>query len=325
MTRELLLLRHGKSDWKAKADDFHRPLKDRGKRGAQHIGLWLQQQDLIPDYVVSSPAERALVTAQKCCKAMGLRAKDIYTDKRIYMADPYALLAALSDCSPAAHRVLLVGHNPGLELLLAYLCDESPTVPRDGKLMPTATLACLSIPVQWAELNEGCARLREIVRASSLPKGFPYPPPYGEERRERPAYYYTQSSVIPYRITNGEMEVLITGSSKQKHWVVPKGVSDPGHSLQWSAAKEAWEEAGVEGQVSDQPLGSYQYEKWGASCNVSVYAMEVTRVISADQWEESHRGRRWVSTVEAARLLMQSELGPMVLELERRLTADRDA
>jgi phosphohistidine phosphatase len=67
MTRELLLLRHGKSDWSTGVDDYHRPLKDRGKRDAQRIGVWLAQQKMIPDLIVTSSAERALVTAQKAC------------------------------------------------------------------------------------------------------------------------------------------------------------------------------------------------------------------------------------------------------------------
>lgn len=64
MKYELLLLRHGKSDWSTGDDDFHRPLKDRGKHAAQRIGVWLAQQKRIPDIIISSPAERALNSAQ---------------------------------------------------------------------------------------------------------------------------------------------------------------------------------------------------------------------------------------------------------------------
>ena len=88
MSRELLLLRHGKSDWDTDTDDFNRPLKDRGKRGAQRIGVWLLKHKLIPDLVIASPAERALITAEKCCKAMGIPASNIEQDKRIYHGRP---------------------------------------------------------------------------------------------------------------------------------------------------------------------------------------------------------------------------------------------
>lgn len=319
MTRELLLLRHGKSDWSTDTDDYHRPLKNRGKRGAQRIGVWLQQQELIPDLVVASPAERALVTAQKCCKATGIGAKHIQQDKRVYLADLYALLESLADCPPDAHRVMLVGHNPGLELLLRYLADEAPEIPNDGKLMPTATLARLMMPENWSDLKEGQGKLLQLTRASSLQKKFPFPSPDGKELRGRPAYYYTQSSVIPYRITDGQLEILIISSSKNKHWVVPKGITEPGYTLQESAGKEAWEEAGVEGEVTEEAMGTYSYRKWGATCTVTVYPMKVSRQLPEKEWEERHRGRRWVSPKKAALLLKQAELAPMVMALEKKL------
>ena len=319
MTRELLLLRHGKSDWNIDTDDYHRPLKNRGKRGAQRIGTWLLQHDLMPDHVITSPAERALVTAQKCCKAMHIGAKHVHRDKRIYLADPYALLATLADCPADAKRVMLVGHNPGLELLLSYLSDEAPEIPPDGKLMPTATLARLAMPINWSDLKEGQGKLLQLTRASGLHEKFPFPAPHGKELRDRPAYYYTQSSVIPYRIVDGQVEILIISSSKNKHWVVPKGIADPGHTLQESALKEAWEEAGIEGDITSEALGSYSYAKWGATCTVTVYPMEVSRQLPEKEWEERHRGRRWVSAQEAAGVLKQAELAPMVLALEQQL------
>ncbi len=319
MTRELLLLRHGKSDWNANTNDYHRPLKNRGKRGAQRIGIWLQQQKLIPDYVITSPAERALVTAQKCCKAMGIGAKQVHSDKRIYPTESYSLLASLADCPQGARRVMLVGHNPGLELLLRYIADVQPELLAKEKLMPTATLARLEMPEKWSDLKEGQGKLLQLIRASTLDKKFPFPAPNGKELRDRPAYYYTQSSVIPYRITNGQLEILIISSSNSKHWVVPKGIADPGCSLQESANKEAWEEAGVEGDVAKDAVGTYSYAKWGATCTVTVYPMSVTRQLPKKQWEECHRDRRWVSPSKAASLLKQTELDPMVMALEKQL------
>jgi phosphohistidine phosphatase len=319
MSRELLLLRHGKSNWNVDTDDYHRPLKDRGKRGAQRIGIWLAQQQLIPDRIISSPAERALVTAQKCGKVMSIGAKQIARDKRIYLADCDTLLETLADCPQDVQRVMLVGHNPGLEQLLSCLVDEPLELPEDGKLMPTATLARLAMPDDWSDLKAGQAKLLQLIRASSLPEKFPFPSPDGEELRDRPAYYYTQSSVIPYRINNGQLEILIISSSNHKHWVVPKGIADPGHSLQESARKEAWEEAGVEGDVAEEAIGTYSYHKWGATCHVTVYPMAVTHQLPEAKWEERHRGRKWVSPTGAAALLKQAELGPMVVALQNRL------
>jgi len=316
MTRELLLLRHGKSDWSTGVDDYHRPLVDRGKRGAQRIGVWLAQQGMIPDLIVTSPAERALVTAQKACKAMGHGDEGIQRERRIYMAGVDELLEVLGDCPQDAGRVMLVGHNPGLEDLLVWLASPTVPVPEDGKLLPTATLARLQMPADWRALVAGCARLDSITRPGTLPEKFPYPAPDGKELRDRPAYYYTQSSVIPYRVSDGKLEILVIASSKKHHLVVPKGIKDPGLSPQESAAKEALEEAGIEGEVEDTALGSYTCEKWGATCTVTVYPMKVTRVIPEEEWEESHRGRQWVSPEKAASELKQQALRPLVRKLE---------
>ena len=315
MTRELLLLRHGKSDWATGVDDFHRPLKDRGKRGAQRVGVWLAQQERVPDYIVTSPAERALVTAQKACKAMGNGDEGIQQDRRIYAADIDRLLAVLSDCPQDAGRIMLVGHNPGLEELLDWLVSDTLPVTEDGKRLPTATLAIVKMPDDWQTLIAGCARLDSITRPGMLPKKFPFPAPNGKEQRDRPAYYYTQSSVIPYRVRGGKVEILVIASSKKHHLVVPKGIKDPGLSPRESAAKEAREEAGIEGEIAETALGSYTCEKWGATCTVAVYPMEVTRVIPEEDWEERHRGREWVSPEKAASKLKQTELRPLVKKL----------
>ena len=98
MGRELLLLRHGKSERRVDGDDLQRPLKDRGKRGAQRMGVWLMQHDLLPDHVISSPAQRAVTTAEKCCKASGVAADHVRQDERLYRTAVDTLLDVLADC-----------------------------------------------------------------------------------------------------------------------------------------------------------------------------------------------------------------------------------
>jgi phosphohistidine phosphatase len=237
----------------------------------------------------------------------------------VYAADTDMLLAVLADCPEQAKRVMLVGHNPALEELLSWLSDEVIQRPEDGKLLPTATLARLKLNESWSSLKQGCATVESIIRPGELPKKFPFPSPHGKNRRDRPAYYYTQSSVIPWSIKNGEVEILVILSSKKKHWVVPKGIWEPGLTARESAAKEALEEAGVEGIVADTAIGSYVYPKWGASCTVEVYPMEVTRVLPDEEWEEAHRGREWVSLKQAAEKLKQDELKPMLWQLDTML------
>lgn len=318
MPREIIFLRHGKAFHAAGMEDFSRPLKDSGKRKAQRVGVWLQQHGLIPDHVVASPAERAKVTAEKCCKAMGLGTAQVNLDASLYLADMSTILRVLRHVPASSSRVLLVGHNPGLEQTVHRLSGGSG-FGNIAERMDVTSLAHFSLSQPWRLLEADACRRLTLLHAADLPKKFPFPSPGSPEQRDRPAYYYTQSAVIPYRMIDGELKILLIRSSKNKHWVIPKGIADPGISLEASAAKEAWEEAGIEGEVEAKPVGTYQTIKWGASCTVTVYPMRVVRELPEDQWEERHRGRRWVSPPEAASLLHQAELRTMALTLEQRL------
>ncbi|NEX22992.1 histidine phosphatase family protein [Thiorhodococcus mannitoliphagus] len=169
MPRELLLLRHAKSDWDSDAaTDFERPLAKRGKSDAPKVGSWLYREGLVPDHVVSSPAERARQTATKVCKRLDFSKKDIVWDDAIYEASVAELLEVLGRCPEAAATVLLVGHNPGLENLLCHLVGEDIEIPRDGKLLPTATVARLEMPNDWKILAPGSAQLLSMTRPKSL-------------------------------------------------------------------------------------------------------------------------------------------------------------
>lgn len=168
MQRELLILRHAKSDWSEPGiSDFDRPLNARGKRDAPRIGAWLEKRGLQPDYVVASPARRARATARRVAKRVGFNRGAIDYRPRLYLAELGALLEVVGVAPELAQRVLLVGHNPGLEMLLVHLAGAVPTPP-DGKLLPTATLVRLAMPADWTSLDVGCARLLDLVRPGEL-------------------------------------------------------------------------------------------------------------------------------------------------------------
>jgi phosphohistidine phosphatase len=128
--------------------------------------------------------------------------------------------------------------------------------------------------------------------------------------RTRPDYFYRQSAVIPFRQVPSGMEVLLITSRKKRRWIVPKGVVEPDLTPAESAAKEAHEEAGVQGRVLPDPLGTYEHEKWGGTCVVEVYAMAVERV--QDRWAEDFRDRVWVDPAEAARRVREPVLKRMI-------------
>ena len=169
MSRELLLLRHAKSAWDTGVvDDFDRPLAKRGLKDAPRMGAWMLQQGIHPDYIVSSPAQRAKQTIFLVCDSDGIPQEKIHWDKRVYMADVSTLLAVLADSPRADKRVLLVGHNPGLDELLVYLCGKDLPRTASGKLMTTAGLARIELPDDWNGLSSHCGTLLNLVRPKEL-------------------------------------------------------------------------------------------------------------------------------------------------------------
>lgn len=118
-----------------------------------------------------------------------------------------------------------------------------------------------------------------------------------------------QASAIPFRWRNGELEFCLITSIRARRWGFPKGIIDPGETAVEAALKEAWEEAGLRGEIVSEPLGVYRYEKWGTDLEVAVYLM---RVESADDdWlEAGQRDRRWANAQETAQLIIGDKRAP---------------
>jgi len=165
MSRHLLILRHAKSAWDTNAPrDFERPLAKRGLRDAPRVGRRLRKQRLVPDYVVSSPAERAKQTAVKVCNELGIKKKKINWNRRIYAGSGRTLLKVVRKTPARVNTLMLVGHNPGVDELLAYLCGAKTKIPKYAEPLPTAAVAHLEIPADWKKLKTGSARLAAIAR-----------------------------------------------------------------------------------------------------------------------------------------------------------------
>ena len=146
--KTLLVLRHAKSSWNdSSLDDRERPLNARGRGDAPRVGDLLRGKGLTPDLIITSDAVRAHTTAQAVSEAAGVAA-DILVDPRLYLAGPQDIIAVLQSVADDNVRiVLLVGHNPGLEELVAQLTGVAED-------LPTAALVKLTVPIEtWAELS----------------------------------------------------------------------------------------------------------------------------------------------------------------------------
>jgi 8-oxo-dGTP pyrophosphatase MutT (NUDIX family) len=121
-----------------------------------------------------------------------------------------------------------------------------------------------------------------------------------------------QVAALPWRKQGNSVEIMLITSRDTGRWVLPKGWPEAGETLHDAAAREAGEEAGLSGSISSQQIGRYLYSKALSSgeevhCEVLVYPLEVDKV--ADKWKEKRqRKRKWVSPVDAARMLNETDL-----------------
>lgn len=113
----------------------------------------------------------------------------------------------------------------------------------------------------------------------------------------KPSKAIQQSGVIPYRISDGRIEVLLITTRRQQ-WVIPKGGIKTAMTPVDSAVQEAWEEAGVVGQVHGNVFGTYKYRKQGNTYQVMVFLLRVETVLS-DWLEASTRQRQWLDVTQA--------------------------
>lgn len=125
-----------------------------------------------------------------------------------------------------------------------------------------------------------------------------------------------QSGVIPYRVRRGRVEVALVTASSGPHWTVPKGHVEPDLSPADSAAKEAFEEAGLLGEVGTRCIGRYVYQKRGMSRVVELFPLLVERELK--RWPEmDERRRRWMTVDEAASHVRSAELRCCLQAFER--------
>ena len=141
--------------------DFDRPLKRRGRRGAEQMGQVLAEEKLTSPLVISSPAERARETTKIVLESAGFKSKPRF-EERIYEADVRTLLKIVKSISDSEDTAIMVGHNPGFENLLSHLTGDS-------RHMSTCALAKIEFDVaSWSEVSEGSGRLELFVTPREL-------------------------------------------------------------------------------------------------------------------------------------------------------------
>jgi len=129
---------------------------------------------------------------------------------------------------------------------------------------------------------------------------------------------YDQSGVIPFWVRNNEIQIMLITNRSGKRWVIPKGTIESDLSALESAEKEAFEEAGVLGKAHPMAIGKYQYNKWGGTCTVEVFLLEVKKVLQ--EWPESQlRQREWLKVEGAIKRVDEKNLKKIIRRVPKLL------
>lgn len=157
--KTLYLIRHAKSSWDAPdLDDFERPLNKRGNKDAPNMAKRLKEKGVTPDFLITSPAARALDTCKEFARILDYDKEKIKTDKRLYHANEDQILTVVREFKDRERDeeevVLLFGHNPGLTEFANVLLNETiDNVPTCGVVK-----AHLKID-RWKDTAFGCGTL----------------------------------------------------------------------------------------------------------------------------------------------------------------------
>ena len=170
MSKLIMLLRHGKSDWESAArTDFDRPLARRGRRAVPQMADWASDQGWVPQQIFSSPALRARQTAELFASRLALDESILQLVPGLYPGGPGVMAELIESASEASQCVMLVGHNPSMDSMLYRLCGPELPFNRAGKLMTTAAIAVIDTKNDsWTMTNPGDCRLLELMRPKSL-------------------------------------------------------------------------------------------------------------------------------------------------------------
>ena len=154
-SKVLYLVRHAKSSWKdVSVRDFDRPLNSRGEADAPFMGAKLKEKGILPDLIISSPALRAITTANILAEQMGLPVSQIRTEPRVYEALSSELLELVQECDPQLGSICLVGHNPAMTGFANQLSNAGI----DN--MPTCSICCIEFSLaDWSQVSQDRGKL----------------------------------------------------------------------------------------------------------------------------------------------------------------------
>lgn len=172
MSRDILLLRHGKSSWdNPELRDIERPLNVRGKEAARAMGRHVRDLDLLPDFVFCSPAQRTRQTLKLFFEGARTRRPEAVIEDSLYHGTANSILNILCEAPDSARRVMVIGHNPSMQGAAIKLAraGEAGLIAEMTAHYPTAALAHFTLGRDDFSVASGDgARLVHYIKPRSL-------------------------------------------------------------------------------------------------------------------------------------------------------------
>jgi len=154
--KRLTLVRHAKSSWSsADLSDFERPLNPRGQRDAPRMAALLASEEFSPDAIVTSPACRALTTAEVFADELGYDRSKIRLEPNIYEAPPQRIAAVINTTPESVNHLVVFGHNPGLQ----YLANQLLYRDEIDSLVTCGIIELKLLCDTWAQVDHDIAEL----------------------------------------------------------------------------------------------------------------------------------------------------------------------
>ncbi len=169
--RRLMLLRHAKSDWSSPGmPDADRPLNSRGEKAAHLMGAYLMRHGLIPDRILCSSSRRTRETFAATAEEWPDPVTVAYED-RLYAASPQTILSVIRDAHMRARRLMVIGHNPGLQELAESLIAAGDIEARERlrEKFPTGAMAIIDFATDsWDKVHNHGGRLDRFITPRSI-------------------------------------------------------------------------------------------------------------------------------------------------------------
>jgi len=154
--KTLYLVRHAKSSWKhPELDDFERPLNKRGRESAPLMGIFLKKLKVAPNLLLSSPANRAAMTARIIADGIDYPLEEIQYNGELYLSGVEVLIHVIEHLKGSVKEAMLIGHNPEFTHLANYISGQRISN------IPTCGVFCTELNISsWGEIGENCGKIK---------------------------------------------------------------------------------------------------------------------------------------------------------------------